>query len=207
MIVIGSKREYERVFKNASLDQETLDAIEAYVSNGGVIKLESVNPLKIVYPSKARLKQQLEEARNRKKKLDSEIRSLSRKKEGNAAKKVKVLLDPVYWKHRIKLVSDSEYRKAYETVEMPIEAASDAKHRRMVEMFVNNPEYRERLVEARTSLIGRSRGSIRETVEKNSRFRNDVIVTRISKLKKERAQAEQQEKVLSRLLHFSSRIV
>ncbi len=208
MIVIGNLKAYEKVFQGTDVDSAVLEAIREYVSSGGVIKLESVTPMKIAYPSRNRLKAQLDEVRAKKRKITEEMRNLRRKQEKGkkALRKIKVIADPLYWKHRIKLLADPGYRKAYETVEMPVAAMTDPKHRKMVEMFVTNPEYRERLVEARTSVIGRSRGSIRESVEKSDKFKEEVISERLGKLEKELEKYERREKALNTLLQFSSKV-
>jgi len=105
-------------------------------------------------------------------------------------------VDPLFWEHTFRNISNKEYKHSFDTVDLPLSMMSDPKQRKILRMFIKNPEYRERLVEARTSELGKRRDSMRQSMEKTGDFRTDVIDNRVKKLMAEHDSYLEKERAL-----------
>ena len=112
-------------------------------------------------------------------------------------------VDPLYWQHHVKMATDSDYRKSYDTVKPPIGKLKNRKHRSVAKMFITNEEYRKNLYEARTSQIGKDRDTMSESIEKTLQSNRELMDRRIKKIKKERDFFDSKVKALKALREFS----
>lgn len=185
--ILGRFSEYLNVKSKDSDLPEREEAIENYLSQGGLLKVDDSGggEPKLIYPGKDRIRKQLESTKKKEKYLQGEVLKLQRKKRKKARKtsSLKKVFDPLYWEHFYKMRTNEGYKKAYEEVQPPIEKANDSDWRSMIKMFVKEPEYRERLIEAARSEISKGKGTIREEMQKREHFSEEVIDKRVKKLK------------------------
>ena len=166
------------------------NAIETYLDMGGVLKVDDGLIPKLVYPSRARLNYQLDDTKRKKGYVDTQIRNLERKKRSYLANNfftsVSRFVDPLYWEHTYRLNTDKDYKKSVNIVQPPVDLLRDVKWRKTVKMFVKSPDYRERLKEARTSIIGKKRRSINETAHHSLDENRKTIDNRLNGLREDR---------------------
>lgn len=185
---------------------ERQSAIKTYMQQGGIIKVDkSGRKPRLVYPGADRIRKQLEETKRKEEYMRKQLNSLRRKQRDVANKavgSVKKVFNPVYWQHQYKKRRDDDYRSVYEEIDPPMEKLDDPKYRPMLEMFVKEPEYRERLLEAARSEIGRGRDTIRQQVIKREGFTKEVIDNRIKKIEKEIEKYRDKKSALKVLLKW-----
>ncbi len=188
---------------NINLKESLEEVIKEYSSIGGVVR---VSDGKIVYPTKERLVSQLETVEKKLSELRSQLRELKKKQKeysyDSVLSKLSRGINPLYWKHLISLFTDEEYRSAFEKIRPPVERFNDPRWGSMVKMFIISKEYRERLLEAKESPIGKNRPTIKENVMKSLEYGWELINQRIAKVEKEMNELEKKRKVLKKLLAF-----
>ncbi|RLG21976.1 hypothetical protein DRN74_01020 [Candidatus Micrarchaeota archaeon] len=209
MRIIGSASEYKKYVaeewrkRNQDLDK----AITTYLEMGGVLKLNGQDNTELIYPNKRRILYQIEEIKKKRTYIDKQLRFFERKRRSfitnNFFTNASRFIDPLYWQHILKINLDKEYRKSVDIVDPPITLMRDKKWRKMIKMFVNNAEYRERLKEARTSIIGKRRSSVRENAEKSIRNNIEAIDARIKQLREERRKFSRRLRALNTLLSWA----
>lgn len=212
--ILGRFSEYLSIGGESSEDEENDSegfderqrAIKTYMENGGIIKVDKSGKKPVlVYPGKARIKKQLEDTKRKEEYLRKQLNSLRRKQREVASKaigSVKKVLNPVYWQHQYKKRRDDDYKSVYEEIDPPMEKLDDPKYKPMLEMFVKEPEYRERLLEAARSEIGRGRDTIRQQVIKREGFTKEVVGNRIRKIEKKIEKYKDKRKALKVLLKW-----
>jgi hypothetical protein len=184
------------------------EAVKIYLSTGGLLKMDhsSAKEPRILYPDARRINAQLRDIEHKKEYYAEQLRFWERTdrslNSGSIVSGMQAIADPLYWEHLVKFAVSQDYKKAFKTVQPPIDKMRDRKWRRMMRMFLRSPEYRERLVEARTSILGRKRGPIRKTAEKADTFKKEVVAERIAKLRKERDTLVRKGKALKVLLEW-----
>ena len=180
------------------------EACRAYSGNGGILRTEKG---RLIFPDKDRLIEQMTETAMRKDSLTEQIRFWHRlhrdTASSNTLTEVARLTDPLYWEHMLKMATEKDYRDAFEKVALPMRHMSDNKYRKIVETFVNNPDYRRRLVEAKTSEMGRAGDTIKESADKNLEFKKKIIEGKLEKLKEERMKVADKLQMLDVLLKWS----
>ncbi|NYZ79954.1 hypothetical protein H0N95_01740 [Candidatus Micrarchaeota archaeon] len=177
-------------------------AIELYLSDGGIIKYDGY---KIIYPDKQRLASQLDEVNKKYAYLNSIISELQRHVKSyeydSTMKTAARVVDPVFWEHLYKMRTDDDYRVAFDKVQPPIERMRDERWKSVVRMFVQDKEYRDRLVEAKTSVIS-SNHSMKDELEKNLESSKSLVKLRLQKLKKERVYFEEKITLLKAMHEY-----
>ncbi len=143
-------------------ESKRLIALKRYFAQKMVISLGTIPNgdqwPEIVYPTKMKLKkdlERLEKSRSDLEKRASEWQNtLNRARMENVTIQVKKFAEPAYWKHVSKLVTDADYRKDCESVKLPAHLVAHKRYKPMVEMFVNNLDYRKQLTETvQTSVV------------------------------------------------------
>jgi hypothetical protein len=186
------------------LSQE--DAGSLYREQGGILKTYQD---RLVFPDSERLVDQLAEAMLRKTSLTGQIRFWHRQHRqsapGNVLDDVARVTDVLYWEHLLKLAMEKEYRESFEKVDLPIKRMKEERYRRVIEQFVRDEAYRNRLASAKTGIIGKASGSMNESAEKNKQFRRNIVDGKLERLKEERDKVLERIKVLEALLRWSLR--
>jgi hypothetical protein len=184
------------------------EAIQAYLSTGGILKFDRGvdGASRILYPDRQRIMHQLEGLGKKKDYILSQVslweNSYKRHNENSTAKIFQRVSDPLYWEHLVRMGVDADYRNAVRVIDPPVKMMRDKKWRKQMTLFVRNGDYRDRLLEARTSALGRHRDSMRHSAEKAQGFEREVIENRLNKLKKELENYEEKEGALRGLLEW-----
>ncbi len=176
-------------------------AVELYLKRGGLIKIGEVKGSwpKLVYPTVGKLDSEIREVEKELAKVErslKEARSRLKELERTPDKMLRVFMDPLFWKHQMKLLRDKEYREVYELVKPPIHLIHRPDWRKKIEIFVKSDEYRSRLKEARLSEIGKRREVLEEEFERRMEFSRSVVSSLIDKLE---AKKKELEEVISAL--------
>jgi hypothetical protein len=97
---------------------------------------------------------------------------------------VRLAFDPLYIRHSMKMLADRRYRDAFNRLGFTWKHFLDKRTRKIIEQFLDNPEYRKRVLDALdNSPIYKSRafGSISESARST---RKDVVNKRMELLRK-----------------------
>lgn len=194
--IISSYPAFEEKFKGAgflSSKDQRLEALRRYFRKGGVVRFASGSKdsfPKLSYPSKGRVQQLSQDAKALKELLERKAKDW---RKTNSDAKVyhlklhaKKLANPLYWKHVGKKIADKDYRKDAETVKLPSELVADKRYKAMVEMFVNNLDYRKQLTETvkHSIVYNTSESKIAKYLDQVQGFRQEVSTSQVSDLEK-----------------------
>jgi hypothetical protein len=201
--VISSIKQFKEDFPKL-VDDEKRIALERYFFIHGVVK---VIPLgkeawpKLIYPNFAVLESKLKESKE-KKKIYSEKLGEWKKKHLSASMyhqvhQMKKFVEPLYWKHVAKTITDADYRKDAESVKLPAHLVSDKKWKPMVKMFVNDIEYRKQLSETvTTSMVYKKDRKVAKFADDQQNFRLGASDKQIKELEEKIKQLEETESAL-----------
>jgi len=168
-------------------------ALKRYFSKGGVIRLASESKdswPSLAYPSKSRVQQLSEEAKSLKELFEGKrkdwIRAYNDARVYHLKLHAKKLANPLFWKHVGKKLTDKDYRLDADTVKLPSELVADRKYKAMVEMFVNNLDYRKQLTETvKNSIVYKnSNNRLAKYLDQLQDFRKGVSNSQIEELNK-----------------------
>ncbi|MCD6414895.1 MAG: hypothetical protein J7L23_04705 [Candidatus Diapherotrites archaeon] len=198
---IGSFEEFSKLSLN--LPSNRVEAVKTYL-RGGIIKLEGS---KLVYPNVQRLEKQVQEREEKLRGLASQLKEWAdREKKLKTDKKTDmaaVAVDPLYWEHKMKLMTDKEYREVYELVKPPMHLMNRKKWRKRIEMFVKSKEYRIRLKEARLSQIGKKREKMADEAETRMDFDRRLATLNKEKIEKKKRELEREVSAMRELIRWA----
>ncbi|MBR9707116.1 MAG: hypothetical protein GOV15_01645 [Candidatus Diapherotrites archaeon] len=155
-------------------------AVKTYLSHGGIVKLTDGGSL--TYPSKSKLESQAVIWKKKRDEANTELQRWVTRY--NRAKNELVFLNlrkvtiPEYWKHVVKYRTDREYRDDFDRAGMRTELAAHEKWGAMFAMFVENLDYRKRLVETVENSVVYARD---KTLAKNLAVLRDFVMSMSSK--------------------------
>ncbi len=184
------------------------EAIKQYLKGGGVIKIGEMRGEwpRLLYPTREKLESEIKSVE---KELESVDRQLSQARKrlsllkNTPDKKIKVVLDPLFWRHKVKLLTDKEYKADYELIRPPVHLIHRPDWRKKIELFLNSGEYRTRLREARLSKIGKNRDLLENEVEARIEFSKSVVKSLLDKLERKKEELEGKLRVLKTLLNWA----
>jgi hypothetical protein len=181
-VTIGDFDDFRKALPKEMRDanQHRQEAVKKYLLFGGIIKIEETGRFPtLVYPDEARLKQQMEEARKKLEDLNKQVSDWDKRFAEYDTSKLTDMVgkfaEPLYWEHAAKLVADPTYREVYDKVSPPMHLIHRGKWKKRLRMFVKSKEYRLRLHEARTSVIGRKREPMTKEVENRLEFNRQLV--------------------------------
>ena len=156
--IISSFQTFNQKFPQLGQTQKEskrLIALKRYFEQKMVISLGTIPKgdewPEIVYPTKMKLRKDMDRLEKMKgdlsKRQNDWQMTLTKAKLEGITTQVKKFSEPAYWKHLSKLVTDADYRKDAESVNLPVHLVSHKRYKPMVEMFVNNLDYRKQLTE------------------------------------------------------------
>ncbi|MEM3412096.1 MAG: hypothetical protein QW735_00085 [archaeon] len=182
-----------------SVDTEKI--ISEYLAIGGIIKRSDSG--EIIYPTRRRLQSQINLLTKKASYFDSQIRFYEKKKKeirgSSIVRIVSSKLDLIYWKHIFKLNFDKDYRAAYEELKPPIDKLSDPQIKKIMSYFINNKEYRDRLLEAKQTL---NRDSLSEEFQAIFEDKLTFIENNIKRLESEKNKLLTKIKILEKMLNL-----
>ena len=177
----------------ASIDWSKQEArrqsLTHYFSRGGVIriKLNLGEEAVMVYPNKNRIKSLLETKNNLKQnyaqKLSLWQKKLTEAKLLNTMNELKKFSSPVFWKHIRKYFTDPEYKKHADTIQLPVALVNDPRYKPMIQMFVQDSDYRKQLVDTvQESVVYANNRKVAQFAEFLQDFRKQECSRRIKEL-------------------------
>ncbi|MDP2666825.1 MAG: hypothetical protein Q8P05_05000 [Candidatus Diapherotrites archaeon] len=138
-------------------------AIREYFERKGVLQVETMAPgswPKLIYPSEEKIAARLRElegeyAKQRRIKGEWEWTRFRTRSHG-VVSHVKKVMDPLYWQHVTKTVTDKSYREDAKLIDLHSHLVADVNYRPMIRAFVHNEDYRKQLSETvKTSIVYR----------------------------------------------------
>ncbi|MFH0986875.1 MAG: hypothetical protein V1911_02375 [Candidatus Micrarchaeota archaeon] len=187
-----------------SFEQAVID----YQSFGGVVKMDSSieGSPKLLYPHSERLISQLSVLDKKIAYLNAQIGEYTGMKRaktiGDMKSSVIKFKEPSYWKHLIQLGADAKYREQYKKIRPPMNKFDDPRWGAVAREFVKSSEYRNRLYEAKTSIIGEKSGSITGSISKTEQHTGDLMDRRLVKLRAELESFVKKRDAISSILNF-----
>ncbi len=180
-----------------------ISALKKYFDSGGVISAIQAGKEwpKLIYPKEDKLETSAKELRSLLNNLRSKKRTWEKKffsaKIYNVKNSAMKFTDPLYWKHMRKLMTDQDYKADVETVKLPVDMIAEPKYRPMINMFVNDIEYRKQLTETvATSIVYKKDKRVAKYASELRSFRMETSNKNIEVLKKKISVVEQQLKTI-----------
>ncbi len=189
--VISSYKAFAERFK-VPKNEERAEALKRYFARGGVIsavKSSKDGWPKLVYPSPLRLDAQIKELDALKAQFESKDREwkskLSGAKSYHTRHQVLKFSEPLYWQHVAKSLTDSDYKEDVGKVSLPVHLSADPKWKPMINMFVNDLEYRKNLVETvQTSIVYKKDKRVAKYADVLIELRSDISSSKIGEISK-----------------------
>lgn len=203
--ILDKFSEFKKALPNMNLNSRDStdsleEAVKTYVKLGGIVKIDNIDSEtpKLIYPGKKRIETQIELAEKHLDYLNSQIQGFKKRQRhlsyDSFFSGALRFTDLLFWEHILKQSIDADYRKTVKIVEPPIERMKDPKWRKMVKMFVKSKEYRDRLLEARTSPLGKKRATVKRFIQENLEYSRNLMDRRIKKISKEKEKFEKKLK-------------
>lgn len=209
--IISSFDVFEKSYSAAASSAEParVAALKRYFQKGGVVSVmpSSSGWPKLVYPTKIRLRQQMNDLKQLKE-LFQKKRSDWQKHHFNARiyrlkLGTKKFIDPLYWKHVSKTLLDSDYKQDANAVNLPVEMVVEKRYKPMVEMFVNDLEYRKQLAETvKSSIVYRKEKKLARYADTLQDFRKNVSSQKLKELEKKIKELESDLEMLSTIMKW-----
>ncbi len=188
-------KKYPDLAKDA--DRPEVDAIRQYLKTGGIIKTDDGEKFRIIYPTKKMIDDRITSLRRQRTYYVKEINKLKSLERDFTP--IRLAFDPLYIKHQMKMLSNQKYREAFKRLGFSWEHFLDPKTRKIIEQFMDNPDYRARVLQALDeSPIYKSRrfGAISEAARNT---RREIINKKIQILQRKVDELERQITVLTLL--------
>jgi hypothetical protein len=212
--IISSFKQFKEVFKDKidfNADRERIEALKDYFAFGGFIsvsKTENGWP-KLLYPSPLRLQQLIKDLSAEKELLLKKQRDWKQQRAKakfyRLVNNVKKFKEPLYWKHLAKLIYDLDYRNDAKTVKLPAELVADKRWKPMINMFVNNFEYRKQLTETfENSIVYEKDRELAKYAHQLQEFRREISEKKIEFLQKKIDETNKQIKVYQTILKWAN---
>jgi len=181
---------YEEVKK---LPEDDKLALETYLHEGGILKTTGKQKLELTYPSKDIIDKELSELMPERSKVIEKIEQWHKIKKDSEEfiknNKISKYAKGTFWKHKIKETFDKDYKEDFKKIKIPIEYIGEESMKKLMDEFINNRDYRQKLIETiESSIVYRNKG-IGEKVGKKlelqreiSKNKLDILHTRKNKL-------------------------
>jgi hypothetical protein len=157
------------------------EALKKYFKNGGVISINEKKGTwpKLTYPSLARIRTQKKELEELKNIFEKKKKNWDQKKKEaqnyHQTQHMKKLTEPLYWKHFAKYITDKNYKKNTDTVKLPAHLAADPKWKPLIRTFLENEEYRNKLIETvENSIVYKGDQKLAKYADTLMTFRQEV---------------------------------
>ena len=192
--IISSFRVFEEKFQipQGKDGEERAHALKKYFGRGGVISaVKTANSPwpKLVYPSPLRLETQIKELEELKSTYEKKEKDwkgkLSGAKSYHSRHQLLKFSEPLYWQHMAKSLTDKDYKTDSEKVVLPVHLSADPKWKPMINMFINDIEYRKNLVETvQTSIVYKNDRKVAKYADVLQKLRSDISNSKLEELDK-----------------------
>jgi hypothetical protein len=208
--VVSDITSFEEKFPNTPKDGDRKAALEQYFKVGGVVKVfksEKEWPT-LTYPNTFVIDRKLKELKQKKDLYQRNLTDWTKKYKAaenyHKSNQVKKLKEPLYWKHKAKMLVDPDYRKDVATVSLPVHLVSDNKWKPMVKMFVTDLDYRKQLSETvRESIVYKKDRKVAKYADELKDFRMNTSGKQMKDLDKKISKINEVEFALKELHKWS----
>ncbi len=162
-------------------DEPRVAALKAYLFSGGMLRVEERgDSFRVVYPTKEIVDERIAKLSRERTFLLKELNKI--KALDRDLSPVRLAFDPLYIKHNLKLIADRKYREAFAKLGFTRDHFLDPKARKIIEQFMDDLDYRKRVLQAiDESPVYRSR-SFGETIVARKDARKTVVSARIQRI-------------------------
>ncbi len=179
--------ELERSFEEIRrLSQKEKDAIDHYLKHGGLIKIANKSVLEITYPSKDILKKELSRLIPELNSTEDKIKQWEKihndAENFTKVNKVKKFFVSTFWKHKLKEITDKEYKENFAKIRLPIDFVVDKDLNKVINTFIESKDYRSRLIDAVDNSIVYKNRSLGEKVVKKATLQKEISKTKLDVL-------------------------
>ncbi len=187
-------------------------ALKRYFAKGGVINLSSLpeegNWPEIVYPTQSRLKQLLNDATSLRRHWNDKKGGwqgqFDKAKRQNLVCELKKFADPLFWRHLAKYYSNRDYRKDADAVKLPVSLVSEKRWKPMIQMFVQDLDYRKQLTETvQNSIVYANDKRVAKYAQELRSFRMQSSSREIEGIAKQLTEVETDIEMLQQLLKWA----
>ncbi|MBI4210774.1 MAG: hypothetical protein HY544_04685 [Candidatus Diapherotrites archaeon] len=181
--------------------RERLGALKRYFARGGVISAVKASEKhvwpKLLYPSILRIDAQIKELAELKdnygKRLAEWKGKQSSAKSYHRRHQVMKFSEPLYWQHTAKSLTDKDYSEDARKVGLPVHLSADPKWKPMINMFINDLEYRKNLVETvQTSIVYKKDKKVAKYADVLIDLRSEISEARLSEFNEKLKQVEEE---------------
>ncbi len=194
--IISSYRVFSEQFEIPQTD-ERIVALKKYFERGGVISAVKTSKQypKLIYPTPLRIEAQIKELetlRSHYEKKNKEWKEkLSGAKTYHQRHQVLKFSEPLYWQHTAKSLTDKGYKEDAAKVGLPVHLLADPKWKPMINMFVNDVEYRKNLVETvQTSIVYKKDKRVAKYADVLQALRSEISESKLEELGKKLSQLD-----------------
>jgi hypothetical protein len=190
---------------------ERLEALKHYFLKGGIV---SISPSegdfpKLLYPSRLRIRAQIEELQGLRRHHHSRLLSWRKKLQQAQAyfltHNIRKLKEPLYWKHVAKYLADRDYRRDVDKVKLPVNLVADKRWKPMVKMFVNDLDYRKQLAQTvEESIVYAKNRKVARYADILQQFRSEQSNRKIAELERKIAEIDADIAALQELSKWAS---
>ncbi len=145
--------QFEKTYSNEvkKLKSKEKSAVIYYFKKGGIVKTKYTPQLRVTYPSKQKIKDELGELLKQKEDLMEKLK-VWQKINFDAVNYIKTtkrkrFFDSVYWKHKMRSMTDKDYREEIKKLRIPLELISDPKLKKIILAFMGNQTFRDNIIE------------------------------------------------------------
>jgi len=189
--IISDIKSFEEMFPNCLENEKRTDALIKYFKNNGVIKAYDSNKSwpKLAYPDIKIIDKKLKELKTKKDIYSKKLNDWNKKHKSatnyHSIHQIKKLKEPLYWKHNVKLLTDKDYKKDFESVNLPVHLVGDDKWKPMIKMFINDLDYRKQLsLTVRESIVYRNDKKVARYADELNEFRIEASDKQIKDIEK-----------------------
>jgi hypothetical protein len=191
--------------KSLAIKEKDIEAFKYLFENNFFVKAENG---KMVYPSKRKIDESILSFKAKRKKLLKEqlkwMKMLFLAKNAKLMNEFKKFFTVLYWKHLSKYLTNQEYKEAFQSVNMPLHLISSKKHRKMIEAFIKNKDYREKLVmTVNHGLVYRKDKKLGKHFDKVQEHRFDTAKRHLDNLEKQLKHIDRTIKALAVVRNYS----
>jgi len=157
--------QFEKAYENEvkKIKSKERSALIFYFKKGGIIKTKYTPQLRVTYPSKQKIKDELGVLATRRSETLIKLKEWSKIKSDadNYLKRTKRkrFFDSIYWMHKMKTFTDKDYREEIKKLKIPLDLIADPKLKKIMHAFMTNQTYRDNIIDTiENSVVYKDKG-------------------------------------------------
>lgn len=193
--------------KNPEFEQ----ALKDYFASGGIVRVlisTSKEWPELIYPSQQRLRTLIKKKKEQKQELMAKKAAWQKRLFNaelyNITNFLKKYAEPLYWRHIVKYLADSDYRNDAKSVKLPVNLVADPRWKPMIKMFVEDLDYRKQLrLTVEESFVYKKDKKLAKYSQQLIEFRKQESQRKIDELNKKITKLDKEIRVLKKLLRWA----